>query len=227
MIMTGVMSAGIIRNADGSIKGDYPYADLRITNPSHWIFSGTGVSYGSRIPGIMGYEVDSTLASNSYYDPWRPANQFRLGQIRQVADDEIKGSSAIYRKMFSDGSRAEVVAMGAIDFAWGLSDFPRAGTESAVAKRMLNNALTRWTAPGFGTAAYVYDPKDDGEDLDPTPDPDGQPNEQDPVINESTAETYAEGGGCSMTSKTSDASVVFLTIAGLTVALGARRRRRS
>jgi MYXO-CTERM domain-containing protein len=226
MIMTGVMSAGIIRNADGSIKGSYPYADLRVTNPSHWIFSGTGISFAYRIPGIMGYEVDSTLASNSYFDPWRPANQFRLGQIRQVSDDKIKGSSAIYRKSFSDGSRAEVVAMGAIDFAWGLSDFPHPGTENFVAKRMVKNALTRWTAPGFGTSAYVYEPEEDGNDLDPTPDPDGQPHEQEPIVNEESEGSSAEGFGCSMSAKSSDATVVGLTIAGLGLALAARRRRR-
>lgn len=226
MIMTGVMSSGIIRNADGSIRTSYPYADLRVTNPTHWIFKGTGIAYGYRIPGIMGYEVDSTLASNDDYDRWRPANQFRLGQIRQVSDDKIKGSSAYYRKMFSDGSRAEVVAMGAIDFAWGLSDFPRAGTENWVAKRMVNNALTRWTAPGFGTAAYVYTPDDDGLDLDPTPDPDGQPHEEDPIVNEQGADTSVEGGGCSVASRSSDGAVVVLTLAGLTIALRARRRRR-
>jgi len=225
MIMTGVMSAGIIRNADGSIKGSYPYADLRVTNPSHWIYGGTGISFGYRIPGIMGYEVDSTLSSNSYYDPWRPPNQFRLGQIRQVSDDKIKGSSAIYRKMFSDGTRAEVVAMGAIDFAWGLSDFAHAGTENFVAKRMVRNALTRWTAPDFGSAAYVYDPKEDGEDLDPVKDPDGQPHEQEPIVSEESADAVADGGGCSVSSKSSDATVVGLTIAGLAIALAARRRR--
>jgi hypothetical protein len=227
MIMTGVQSAGIIRNADGSIDGSYPYADLRVTNPSHWIFSGTGISYGYRIPGVMGYEVDSTLSSNSYYDQWRPDNQFRLGQIRQSSNDVIKGSSAIYRKMFSDGSRAEVVAMGAIDFAWALDDFAHAGTENSVAKRMLANALSRWTSSGFGTAAYRYEPGEDGQDLDPnTKDPDGEPNEIDPQMNEDTAEALAGGGGCSVSANTSDATMVFFTIAGLTIAMAARRRRR-
>jgi hypothetical protein len=227
MIMTGVMSSGIIRNADGSVKYGYPYADLRITNPSHWIFSGTGVSYGSRIPGIMGYEVDSTMSSNSYYDTWRPANQFRLGQIRQVSDDVIKGSSAIYRKSFSDGSRAEVVAMGAIDFAWGLNDFAQSGSESFVAKRMVDNALNRWLAPGFGTAAYNYNPNDDGMDLDPVKDPSGEPNEQDPIVHEESADTVVGGGGCSVNGsrRTSDATVVAFTIAGLALALRTRRRR--
>lgn len=223
MIMTGVMSAGIIRNADGSIKTSYPYADLRVTNPSHWIFSGTGISYGYRIPGIMGYEVDSTLSSNDYYDKWRPANQYRLGQIRQVSDDKIKGSTAMYRKMFSDGSRAEVVAMGAIDFAWGLNDFARPGTESAVAKRMVTNALNRWLSPGFGTSAYYYDPNEDGADLDPVKDPDGQPHEQEPIVNEESTDAVVGGGGCSTSGK-SDMSVVGLTLAGLALLVSRRRR---
>lgn len=225
MIMTGVQSSGIIRNADGSIDSSYPYADLRITNPSHWIFAGTGASYGTRIPGIMGYEVDSTMSSSSYWDPFRPANQFRLGQIRQSSDDMIKGSSAIYRKSFSDGSRAEVVAMGAIDFAWGLNDFARPGSENAIAKKMLDNALRRWTSTSFGTSAYHYQPSEDGQDLEPAKDPEGQPNEQEPIVNEETADALSGGGGCSIGSNTSDSTMVAFTIAGLTLAVATSRRR--
>lgn len=226
MIMTGVQSAGIIRNADGSIRNNYPYADLRITNPSHWIFSGSGASFGSRIVGVMGYEVDSTLASNPDFDRWRPANQFRLGQIRQSSNDQIKGSAAIYRKMFSDGTRAEVVAMGAIDFAWAVNDFPHSGTENAIAKRMVENAMRRWTTPGFGSSTFSYDPAEDGVDLEPIQDPDGQPNEQDPVVNEETPSAVADEGGCALSGRGSEATVFALGIAGMTFLVASRRRRR-
>lgn len=180
IIFTGVMSSGIIRNADGSIKGSYPWADLSVTNSTHWLFAGTGMSYGSRIGGVMGYEVDSSMSSSSEYDKWRPANQFRLGAIKQVSDGKIKGGATYYYKTLSSGGRAEVVAMGAIAFSWALDDWAHAGAADPRAQTMMNNALRRWT----GTP--IYDWSDVGADQDPNPSAKDEPNEVEPNIDPAT-----------------------------------------
>ena len=32
--------------------------DIVVTNPGHWVFAGTGLRAGDRLPGLLGYEVD-------------------------------------------------------------------------------------------------------------------------------------------------------------------------
>lgn len=217
IIMTGVMSSGMIRDASGNGTW-YPWADLRITNSTHWIFKGAGVSYGTRIPNIMGYEVDSTQASTTWLDPFRPPNVVRLGQILQDSDGTQKGSAAAYHVDFSDGTRSEVVSMGAIAFSWGLDDFAQSGSSSPIAQTMLTNALKRWT--GLSPAAD----HDDGHDEDPSAEPVLSPNEDDP----SDSQAQATGGGCtiSRTATASDAMLPLAAVAALALATARRRRRR-
>ena len=222
MLMTGVQSAGIIRDASGAAKSDYPYADLEVTDSTHWIYAGTGMHYGDRIRNVMGYEVDSTLKSSTWIDPWRPPGQTRLGMIRQVADDVIKGASAYYRA----GSGAEVVSFGAIYFSWALDDYAQqanvggASSHDARAEIMVNNALRRWTG---GTPMSLEKPAPEegsGFELDP------EVKETDPLVDEVPLpeQTQAsEGGGCSFGGDaTSTFGAALLVIGG---ALLVRRRR--
>jgi hypothetical protein len=223
MIMTGVQSAGIIRNADGSPRSDYPFADLVVTNSTHWIYKGTGVHYGDRILGVMGYEVDSTLKSSTSFDPFRPPNVVRFGSIHQSSDDMVKGSSAMYTAY----SGAEIVSFGAIYFSWALDDYAQqangGGTSSHDwrAEKMINNVLTRWTGT---TPMMMEHGKDEGG-----PDPllhidDLLPDEQavnDPEARENAPEASG-GSGCAYGGAGTDAGG--LAALGLTLAFVARRR---
>jgi len=121
MILTGVQSSGIIRDAAGSPMhgGLYPWADLVVTAGGHWIYAGTSLVNGSRVANVFGYEVDSTMKSSPEFDRFRPPGQIVLGAIRQVSDGTIKGSAATFR----EASGAEVVAMSAIYSSWALDDF--------------------------------------------------------------------------------------------------------
>ncbi|MBI2390013.1 MAG: hypothetical protein HYV09_10530 [Deltaproteobacteria bacterium] len=213
MILTGVQSTAMM-------KTGFPWGDLEITNPTHWIFEGTGVKAGDRIKGVMGYEVDSTKKGDPTWDHFRPAGQIRLGTIRQTTDDSAQGSAGYYAKDLGGGRFAEVVALSAISFSWGLDGFAHGSStpESDIAKKMVNNALARWTS--------TTPPKDPGSGLDEdkTGDPNGDRGGSDtdlggapgPSAPKSKGCTYAAAGGTSFA----------LAAAGLSALSLARRRRR-
>lgn len=151
MLLTGVQSSGIIRDAAGQPLhgGLYPWADLFVDAPSFWIFEGTGLKAGDKIPNVFGYEVDSTMRGSPELDPFRPAGQVRLGTIKQVSDGTPKGAAGYYQKALG-GRHVEVIAMSAIFAAWGLDDSAaRAGgfgsTASPALDRMMTNVMKRWT----------------------------------------------------------------------------------
>ena len=227
MVMTGVQSAGMIRNADGSARGDYPYADLVVTNSTHWIYKGTGFHYGDRITGVMGYEVDSTLQSSSSYDPFRPAGVVRFGSIHQSADDKVKGSSAMY----TAASGAEVVSLGAIYFSWALDDYAQqsnsggASSHDPRAERMINNVLTRWT----GTTPMMFSgPGKDEGPADPQLQIDDLLPDEQPVNDPEAAanDPQAGGGGCTY-GGSGTTTTGGLAALGLTLAFVMRRRSKT
>jgi len=38
--------------------------DIKIENPSHWVFKGTGLKKGDRLKGLLGYEVDGVVSES-------------------------------------------------------------------------------------------------------------------------------------------------------------------
>jgi hypothetical protein len=183
MFLTGTQSTAMLPG--------YPWGDLEITNPTHWLFAGTGVKYGDRIKNVMGYEVDSTKFGDPEWDWCRPAGQVRLGTIRKTGDDSPQGSAGYYAKELPGGGRAEVVALSAISFAWALDGwaYGTSEPESDVAKRMVNNALTRWTAASL--------PTDPGAGVD-------QNHGQDPNANGTDPDQGALDGGTTSAPQTAD-----------------------
>jgi MYXO-CTERM domain-containing protein len=226
MIMTGVQSSGMIRNADGSARTDFPYADLVVTNSTHWIYKGTGVTYGSRIRGIMGYEVDSTLQSSSSFDPFRPPSVVRFASIRQSSDDKIKGSSAMYKAY----SGAEVVSFGAIYFSWALDDYAQqangGGTSShdPRAEIMVNNVLRRWT----GTTPMMIESNGRDEGMaDPVANIDDLLPDEQPTEGPAAAADDSQTSGVGCTYGGAETSSGGLVALGLTLAFALRRRAKS
>ncbi len=91
--------------------------DLVLRNSTHWIFSGTSVSDGDRVPGLVGYEADGV----SCHYPL-PANQSYtlLSDSNFVDSDDLTRSSnaAIYQAP----SGAWVFNAGTMSWSWGLDD---------------------------------------------------------------------------------------------------------
>jgi hypothetical protein len=226
MILAGVQSTAMINSG-------FPWGDLQITNPTHWLFEGTGVKSGDRIKGVMGYETDSTKLDDPTWDPFRPPNQVRLGTIRQTSDDSAQGSAGAYWKDLGGGKRVEVVAIGAISFSWALDKYAAGGadSESPVAQKMVTNALTRWTAaqlptdPGSGTDTNKNpDPMSDGGTIDQYGDG-GVPGDQATGSANAATSPASSGGSCGMgASKTAGAAAALATIAAA-LSLATRRRR--
>lgn len=189
MLLTGIQSTAMLPG--------YPWGDLEITNPTHWLFQGTGVKKGDRIKNVMGYEVDSTKFGDPEWDRFRPKTQLRLGTIRKTADDSAQGSAGYYYQDLGGGRFSEVVALSAINFSWSLDGWPHGTSEpeSDIAKKMVNNALARWTS-----ATPPKDPSA-GVDEDPNKDPTVDNNPDQDNGNAATATNSGasdSSGGCSL-----------------------------
>jgi hypothetical protein len=236
MTLTGVQSSGVIRDAKGNPMhgGLYPWADLIVDAPTFWIYEGTGLRSGDKIPNVFGYEVDSPMRGSPEFDKFRPAGQVRFGTIKQVSDGTPKGATGYYQKDLGGGKRVEVVAMSAIYVAWGLDDWAAKqggqSSQSPALDKMITNVLKRWTGadpippaevppetggtdPGSG-----YDPEKSGDPANPGTTPPGG--------NNGANTTSEDKGGCSMGSTSSDR---WLGLAAFTIAafaFGTRRRRR-
>jgi len=134
----------------------YPVdADMVIDAASHWVFAGTGLSSGDRLPGLVGYEADRLFANP-------PANIVRLAHS-PVKADGVTGYSDM--AIYTAPSGATVFATGSIQWSWGLDDYTAGGYAksiayqfhaprvSAAAQQITRNALARFIgsiSPPFG-----------------------------------------------------------------------------
>jgi hypothetical protein len=91
-------------------------SDIVISDAKHRAFAGTGLVNGSRLPGLLGYEVDG-LGENA------PEG------LQVLAASPAKSLEHPTRMVVSNmaayvaPSRAEVFATGSIQWSWGLDDF--------------------------------------------------------------------------------------------------------
>lgn len=237
LFLTGVQTAGIIQRPDG---WGFPWCDFVISGArSWWLYEGVTCD---RIPGVGGYEIDSAATADRYYDPWRPTagkggveiGQKRIAGLIQAWDGKTRGSASYYRMT----SGAEVVALSAMGFSWGLDDFAAkqngaSKSESPCAQRMVQNALNRWL--GGATAPPTFGGGDAGVDepigdsgLPKEPGAPGTSPDSGVAINQGAVEeAQASGCGC----QTPGAAVMggsalasLAALAGLSL-LRSRRRR--
>lgn len=241
LYLTGVQTAGIVQRPG---SWGFPWCDWIITGSRDWwLYDGVTCD---RIPGVGGYEIDSAATADKYYDPWRPiagrdgvdVSQRRIGALVQAWDGANRGSASYYHH--SSGS--EVLGFSAMAFTWGLDDYAgrqngTPGTDNACAKRMVRNALTRWTSgsvapPPTFTDAGVEDvgpeQKPDGS-TEPAPEAGGPPpvaEDASSPIQAAPVEASASGCGCSVPGATT--ATLGAGAAGLFAALAVmfRRRRR-
>ena len=114
--------------------------DVVIEQADHWVFAGTGLQRGDRLPGLLGYEVDAIHGIAS------PAGLIRLAHSPYVNTHDESGFSDM--TIYSASSGALVFATGTIQWSWGLDAFAdRDARQSDAAKQITRNVLNRMTAP--------------------------------------------------------------------------------
>ncbi len=87
---------------------------LVVTNPTHWIYEGTGVTYGETLPHILGYEWDH-IFDNGLTPPGLETLAHAMGIY--TYGSQVAADSTVYYP----SSSSIVFATGTIEWAWGLS----------------------------------------------------------------------------------------------------------
>jgi len=126
--------------------------DIVISNASHAVFARTGLSNGSHLAGLLGYEVDMRFGG--------------FGSVVELASSPFTTlpsgaqSGTSHMTIYTAPSGAQVFATGSIQWSWGLDDFNgpslgglRTSRLSAAAQQITDNVLER-----FGATPYVPAP---------------------------------------------------------------------
>jgi hypothetical protein len=113
--------------------------DIVIEDASSWVFEGTGLRNGDRLPGLLGYEVDEMFGN-------APPGTTRIAHSPYEVKGDIRfGDMTEYR--WPSGST--VVAVGTIHWSWGLDEgFVIKGQKFAhpAAQQATRNILKRFGA---------------------------------------------------------------------------------
>jgi len=139
----GLIGAMFIE-VDTPVDGDFVIEDTE-----EWITRGTGLHQGSRLHGLLGYEVDGhNLSSPS------GAHVVARSSLPQTA-----GTVTVYMAP----SGAIVFSSGSMQWSWGLDDYNAPGLRpsvvSSAAQQMTRNILSRFseTSPGLApTAGQIH-----------------------------------------------------------------------
>jgi hypothetical protein len=98
-----------------------PYDDdLVVANPSHWVFAGTGVSKGDRLPGLLGYEVDGLSPATAL------RNITVVPLFETIVVDRYNSNktwTCMGTMYTAEKSGAHVFAAGTMQWSWALDDF--------------------------------------------------------------------------------------------------------
>src|SRR5207244_2934965 len=116
-------------------------APLVVENASHWVYAGTGLRNGDKLPGLVGFETDR-MFNNA------PAGITRLA--RSPFDVAFYGPDHSDMTVYTAASGATVFAAGTILWSYGLDDYNAPtlpGTNisriNPAAQQMTRNVLTR------------------------------------------------------------------------------------
>lgn len=122
-----------VQYQDDPVDGDI----VMTGNCPTWMCQGTGLVAGSRLPGLLGYEVDVIAPSS-------PANLIELAHSPYTTlDGANSGVSSMGYYVHSSG--AQVFATGSMQWAWGLdaySDHPE--RVNPAAQQLTKNVLDRF-----------------------------------------------------------------------------------
>ena len=124
----GVQYSGIDNNPN------VPYV---VTNSGNWVYAGTGLVDGNSIPGIVGYEADSSMST-------APLPASIAGTYAVLSQSPfVYGSQTIYANssIYQAPSGAWVFGAGTISWSWGL-DLP--GVADSRIQQITANVLNRF-----------------------------------------------------------------------------------
>jgi hypothetical protein len=125
-----------------------PSYDMVVSDAQSWVFGGTGVANGTRLTGLLGYEIDAVSA-----------NGYAPSGLKKIAESTVPPDSSLHPQggvsnmtVYSASSGSVVFAAGSIQWAWGLDDFNagpiRPAVASATAQTATRNVLARFaTSP--------------------------------------------------------------------------------
>lgn len=114
-------------------------ADIVISNPGHWVFGGTGLRAGDRLPGLLGYEVDRIFGNGP------PGVELLARSPYTRGDNAVTGFSDM--TVYTAPGGAVVFATGSIQWSWGLDDYNdgrRTTRRNASAEQITRNVLRRF-----------------------------------------------------------------------------------
>lgn len=115
--------------------------DIVVTQADHWVFAGSGLRAGDRLPGLLGYEVDAAHVPG-------PAGRVLLAASpwKTLSGPACEGLA--HMSLYRAASGALVFATGSIQWAWGLDDLNspalRRSRLSGAAACITRNVLTRF-----------------------------------------------------------------------------------
>ncbi len=92
-------------------------ADIVVTNTPHWVYAGSGLRDGDRLPGLLGYEIDALAGAS-------PPNAVALGS-----------SNGSHMSIYDAPSGAFVFATGSMQWNWGLDDYNTGAVPNSPALR--------------------------------------------------------------------------------------------
>ena len=118
--------------------GDPVNADIVVSDPTSWVYNGTGVMNGTVLVGLLGYEVDSLFD-----------NQLAPPGLQVVAKSPDPWDYS-YMVTYTAASGAVVFATGSMQWNWGLDDYnspqSRSSRLSVPAQQTTRNILARFVS---------------------------------------------------------------------------------
>jgi hypothetical protein len=119
--------------------------DIVINNAGHYLFEGTGLVNGSKLSGLLGYEVDCVHSCSPdnleilAHSPWTKLNDFKQSGFADMTH-------------YVTEKGASVFAAGTIQWSWALDDFNvpalRVTRNNPAAQQLTRNILRSFISSG-------------------------------------------------------------------------------
>lgn len=114
---------------DDYFDGEAPAQSYVVQNSGNWVYAGTGFKNNTKVPGILGYELDRQF--QEYPFPSAVSGSYTLLSKSPFTGVNVTdfSNSSIYQA--SNGPGAWVFGAGTIDWSWGLDSYvPPAGVNT-------------------------------------------------------------------------------------------------
>jgi hypothetical protein len=122
----------------------YVADDMVVSNASHWVFEHTGLKNGSRLSGLLGFEVDG-IAGNQPPGTVILCTSFAT-EIPNSRNQKNENATS-HMTLYAWPSGAQVFATGTMQWSWGLDDYNvpqlRSSRLNPAAIQITKNVLSR------------------------------------------------------------------------------------